>query len=336
MKIAIVPQPGVIKLSASGYRKRMYHLADELDKMGHKVRIFGLPGSRTRGELVTSLNFGRKPYTFSWETRINFMAQAILASQDCDIINCQTDHVATVLDRFSKVPILHTIITSNLLGPSRKLLRLNKDLKYSAVSGAPKNRFKYLKFQGVIYNGCDTKNFKFNPKPKDYFLTMSRIHPDKGVHRAVAAARAAKIKLRIAGRIDDEPYFNKTIKPYLGKNIKYLGFIEPSGFRGKVKLIQNAKCVFALSKQDEGFSNTILESLSCGTPVIAWDQYSYKEIIKNNKTGFIVSDKQSLKRAIKSIDKIDRAYCHQVIEDNYTYARMARGYEKLFKRIAKK
>lgn len=309
---------------------------EELERLGHQVKIFALPGSRTKGKLITNLNFGRRPYAYSWETRINFISQAIKASQDCDIINCQTDHVATVFDRFSKTPILHTLITSNLLGASRRLLQLNSKLKYSAVSGAPKNRFKYIKFKGVVYNGCDTKSFKFNPKPKDFFLSMSRIHPDKGIHRAVQAARATGIKLKIAGRIDDEAYFNKSIKPYLGKNIKYIGFMKPSGFRGKIKMIQDAKCVFSLSKQDEGFSNTILESLSCGTPVIAWDQFSYREIIKNNKTGFIVDDARSIKRAIGHINEIDRAHCRKVVEENYTYEHMARGYDKLFKKIAKK
>jgi glycosyltransferase involved in cell wall biosynthesis len=336
MKIAIVPQPGVIKFTSSGYNKRMYHLVVELEKLGHQVKIFALPKSRTRGRLDASINFGRRPYVYSWETRQHFISEAIKRSADCDIINCQTDHVAVMFDKFITKPILHTLITSNLPKNAQRLLSFYKKHNYSAVSGAPKKQFKFLKFKGVVYNGCDTKSFRFNPGPKDYFLSLSRIHPDKGIHRAVEAARQTRIKLYIAGKIDHQDYFEKKIKPHLGKKIKYLGFIQPSGFRGKIDLIQNAKCVFSLSEKDEGFSNTILESLSCGTPVIAWDHYSYREIIKNNKTGFIVKDMSTIKRAIKNIDKIDRAYCRQVIEKNYTYEHMARGYEELFKKIIKK
>lgn len=333
MKISIIPQPGIIKFTSGGYNKRMYHLADELVKLGHKVKIFALPGSKIPGRLDASIDFGKKPYTYSLEKRLYFISEAIKRSQDCDIINCQTDHLAVIFDRFSKKPIVHTLITSNLPPTAADLLKFYKNLNYSTVSGAPKNKFKFLKFKAVVYNGCDIQSFKFNAESKDYFLCLSRISRDKGVHRAVWAARRLGIRLKIAGKKVDQEYFNQEIKPYLGKNVSYLGLIQPSKFEKKIKLIQNAKAIFSLSEQDEGFSNTILESLSSGTPVIAWNHFSYQEIIKSGRNGFIVKNKPSLPKAIKSIDNIKRENCRKIVEQKYTYSDMARGYEKLFKKI---
>jgi len=336
MKIAIVPQPGIIKSTAGGYNKRMYHLVEGLERLGHKVKIFALPGSKTKGELDTSIYFGKKPYRYSLETRQYFISEAIARSQDCDIINCQTDHLATVFDKFSKKPIVHTVITSTLPPTAVSLLKFYKKLNYSTVSGAPKKKFDFIKFKSVIYNGIDTENFSFKEKPRDYFLCLGRVAWDKGVHQAVRAARKTDIKLRIAGKKVDKPYFDKEIKPYLGKNIRYLGLIQPSKFQKKIKLIQNAKAVFMLSEVDEGFSNTVLEALACGTPVIASSRYSYREIINSGKNGFIVRNKPQLLAAIKSIDAIDRFQCRASVEKRYNYQQMALGYEKLFKKILKK
>ncbi len=338
MKISIVPQPGMIGPRYGGYNKRMYYLSRELSKLGHKVKIFALPpGSQTDGaNLISDIPFGERPYIYRLETKQHFIAEAINRSQDADIINCQTDHLGLIFDRFSKVPIVHTLITSNLPDIAVHMLKLYKNLNYSAVSSAPKNKFNFLKFKGVVYNGCDVENFQFNEKPKDYFLVLSRLSKDKGIHRAALAAKKLNIKLNIAGKCMDENYCKNIIKPLLGDGIKYIGSFGPLRFEEKIKTIQNAKAVFSLSESDEGFSNTILESLSCGTPVIAWDQFSYREIIKSGKNGFIVKNKRELYHAIKHIDEIDRKKCRETVLKKYTYRHMAQGYEKLFKKILKK
>ena len=337
MKIAIITRPTMVGFNQGGFNKRMYHLANGLVERGHQVKLFAMKGSKTKATLMDNIKFSPPlPRAITWEERLYFISEAIKQSQDCDIINCQTDHMATFFDAHSKVPIIHTLITSSFYFSAVDLLKYYKNLDYSAVSKAAKSNYLgFLNFRGTVYNGCDVESFKFNDEPSDYFLSLSRIDRQKANHRAIDAAKKAGVKLKIAGKILDEDYFEKEIKPRLDKNITYLGEIKPEAFDEKVKLIQNAKATLVFSAHDEGFSNTILESLSCGTPVIAWNQTSYKEIIKNDYNGYIVDSLAEAKKAIKKIEAIKRKNCRETVLKKYTYDHMVEGYEKLFKKIIK-
>jgi glycosyltransferase involved in cell wall biosynthesis len=327
MRIAIIPQPGHIHADSSGYNKRMYYLARGLAERGHAVRLFAAdPRSNVPGVDVVCIPMDER----SMEARLYFISECISRSQDCDVINAQTDHLATPFDRFSAVPIVHTLITSSLPPNAQFLLRKHDGLRYSGVSHAVAKAFPFLPFQAVIHNGCDTGRFAFNAVPEEYFLTLSRIDSQKGVGRAVAAARAAGVKLVIAGKVLDNVYFHEQIEPHLGDDIEYLGELQPSQYQRKVELIQKAKAVFSLSEYDEGFSNTVLEALSCGTPVIASDQPSYREIIQDGVNGFVADDEESAAAACARIGEVSRERCRATVETEYTYDHMVEGYETLF------
>ena len=82
----------------------------------------------------------------------------------------------------------------------------------------------------------------------------------------------------------------------------------------------------------EACSNSILEAESCGTPVIAFDNGSNREIIKNGRTGFI-ANKKSLASSIQRIGSIRREDCRMWIEKNFSQEKMVAGYEKIYQRL---
>jgi len=49
----------------------------------------------------------------------------------------------------------------------------------------------HLPYVATVYNGIRLDEFSFNDSPEDYLVFVGRIHPDKGVHLAIEAARAA-------------------------------------------------------------------------------------------------------------------------------------------------
>jgi len=85
------------------------------------------------------------------------------------------------------------------------------------------------------------------------------------------------------------------------------------------------------------------ESQACGTPVIAFDRGSAREVIKNGKTGFVVPffDKKGKKNfnglisAIKKINQIKRADCRKWVEKNFSIEKMVNEYEKIYYRLVK-
>lgn len=332
MKIALIPQPGHIHENSNGYNKRIYHLAKLLAARGHAVRLF-VSDSRSQ---VPGVEVVTLPYpAHGMELRLQFISRAIQASQDCDVINAQTDHLATIFDTFSRVPIVHTIITSGHMPNAKLLFDTYADLTYSAVSRSVRETFSSLPNVSVIHNGCDTERFALGEGFGDYVLSLSRIDEQKGVRHAVQAALSSGTKLVIAGKILDQAYFDAHVAPYLGSLVSYVGELGISQYGEKIALLQNARATLVLSEYDEGFSNTVLESLSCGTPVIASALPSYREIVVDGETGFIAASIDDLPALLSRVGEINRVGCREAVTKAYTYDHMVDGYEKLFTQIWK-
>jgi Glycosyltransferase len=80
----------------------------------------------------------------------------------------------------------------------------------------------------------------------------------------------------------------------------------------------------------------MIESLACGTPVVAWNCGSVPEIIKDGKTGFIVDNIDSAVRALDKIADLNRYDCRKEFEEKFTARRMAEEYLHIYERITKK
>jgi len=61
----------------------------------------------------------------------------------------------------------------------------------------------------------------------------------------------------------------------------------------------------------------MIESLACGTPVIAMRQGSVPEVIEHGRTGFIVDSPEEMIEAYARIDEIDPAECRRAVEERF-------------------
>jgi glycosyltransferase involved in cell wall biosynthesis len=139
-------------------------------------------------------------------------------------------------------------------------------------------------------------------KKGDYYFIVSRIVGAKGLELAVDAALKAGFKLKIAGSPAGY-YFehDKLVKKSQGK-VEFLGQVSDEEL---VKLYKGAKGFFALSK-DEDFGITPVESMLCGTPVIAFNGGGYKETVIDGKTGVLFNN-YSVDGLIAAIKKFESA-----------------------------
>ncbi|MCK5320096.1 glycosyltransferase [Candidatus Parcubacteria bacterium] len=329
MRIAIITRFGMpLTEHARGYYYRPYYLANRLTERGHDVTVLAHPDTKTKARLIKA-----KVKKMEWEIQLMTYSDFIKNYADeFDIINAQTDHLCCFFSQFIKTPILHTIIFGGFWGQVEELLRKERKQYFSTNSYGTKNRYPYLNWQGVVHNGFETKQFKFNNKPDDYLLFLSRVRQDKGVEEAILAAKATGQKLIIAGQAADG-YLQKTIKPMLTKNITYFGVAD---FQEKIKLFKNAKALLHPHLVPESFGNSMVEAQACGTPVIVYPHGSSSEVVANGRTGFIVKDINGIKKAIKKINKIKRADCRAFVEKNFTIEKMVDGYEKLYEKVIKK
>lgn len=110
-----------------------------------------------------------------------------------------------------------------------------------------------------------------------YILFCQRLHQVKGAHLLIEALRLLKahgrsVRLRIAGVGQDDAYVDA-----LKRQVRDAGLGEQVQFEGHVEshdvpaLYQHATCSVAPALWFENLPNSVLESLACGTPVIASD-----------------------------------------------------------------
>jgi glycosyltransferase involved in cell wall biosynthesis len=135
----------------------------------------------------------------------------------------------------------------------------------------------------------------------DYYFVLSRIVGAKGLEMAVEAAEKGGFRLKIAGTPGGYYTGHKAMMKKDLKNVEFLGFVSDEEL---VKLYSEAKGFLALA-HDEDFGMTPVESMLCGTPVVAFNGGGYKETVVDGKTGVLFDNYSSdgLLSAIKRFEK---------------------------------
>jgi glycosyltransferase involved in cell wall biosynthesis len=124
-----------------------------------------------------------------------------------------------------------------------------------------------------------------------YLAFLGRIAPEKGVDRAIEIARQVGIPLKIAAKVDraDETYFRQAIAPLLCvRSVQFIGEIDE---REKVRFIGGARTLLFPIDWPEPFGLVMIEAMACGTPVLAFDRGSVREVIDNGVSGIIVKQR---------------------------------------------
>jgi glycosyltransferase involved in cell wall biosynthesis len=194
--------------------------------------------------------------------------------------------------------------------------------RYVAVSEDQRSRLPHLNYLATIHHGIPVDRFPFHPDPDTplYLAFLGRIREEKRPHVAIAAARNAGLPLRMAGRIKpaDRPYFAEQIEPHVdGINVEFLGELD---FSAKTALLGGALATLALT----------VESLACGTPVIATRAGAIEEIVINGQTGIVVRKDEDLADAIAAVGRLNRRACRRVAAQCFSLTRMTRAYEALY------
>lgn len=202
--------------------------------------------------------------------------------------------------------------------------------KVITISNSQRKGFPNLNYLATIYNCVDIEKFSFNPNPEDYLLMVGTIGRHKNQGEAIAVAKELGMRLVLAGKIRDRDYFEELKKDIDGEQIKWVGEI---GFEEKVKLYQNAKAFIFPINWEEPFGLVMIEAMSCGTPVVAFNRGAVSEVVRDNLTGYVVNNHSQMVEAVKAIDSIDRAACRKHVENNFSVSKMIDGYEDICQRI---
>ena len=181
-------------------------------------------------------------------------------------------------------------------------------------------------------NAIDLDAYPVRTDRGDYLLFLGRLSFDKGCHRAIEVAKAAGLPLKIAGKMREpleHEYFETHVRPNLGWGIEYLGEVSHGE---KVSLLQHARATLFPISWEEPFGLVMIESMACGTPVIATRWGAVPEVIEHGKTGVIVDDHLEMADAVEEADRLDPLDCRRSVEERFSAERMVRDYEEAYRR----
>jgi len=306
------------------------NIAEGLIKLGVDVTLFATGDSITEGKLKAVCAQGYEEDR-SQDAKVleclhisNLMEQA----GDFDIIHNNFDFLPLSYSGLIDTPMITTIhgFSSPRIIPVYK--KYNSRGHYVSISNA--DRSPELEYIATVYNGLDTKDFKFTEQPQDYLLYFGRIHHDKGPLEAIEISKRANKRLIIAGIIQDENYFKEKVEPQLNDWIQYIG---PAGPDKRNELLGNALALLHPINFAEPFGMSVAESMLCGTPVIAFNKGSMPELIRHEKTGFLVNTVDEAVDAIGELRSINRAYCREWANSQFSKEKMAEDYFKLYQQI---
>jgi len=306
-------------------------LTEQLVAMGIEVTLFATGDSITAGKLVSVCE---RPYSEDpdidpkvWECL--HIAELFKHADEFDLIHNHYDFLPLTYSSFTQTPMLTTIhgFSSDTILPVYK--KYNDSTYYIAISEA--DRSAELDYITTIHHGIDLDQFSFQSEVGDYLLFLGRIHPDKGVHDAIEVAARAGKRLLIAGIIQDESYFEEQIKLHIDNvNVEYIGSVGP---QKRQEVMGGALAMLHLIHFDEPFGLSVIESMACGTPVIAHGRGSMPELIRHGKTGFIVNDIDAAVHAVNEANTLDRSACRQDVEQRFSVQRMAHQYVEVYHQI---
>ena len=311
-------------------------LCDELVRRGHEVTLFATEDAKTSAKLVpiwpkalwrANLRTPHAVFSLMYNKLIQFQDQF-------DVIHDHCEFYTTPYSRFLKPPIVTTFhhpLTEETIILYKKFPNIN----YVAISKHQKKSGPGVNIVRTIYHGLPLDKYPLNLNPKNYLLWLSKIQPEKGIAKAIDIAKLSDERLIISGNILPEyaDYFNFRIKPLIdGKKIQFVG---ASDFSKKIELFKNAKAFIFPVRRPEPFGLVVIESMACGTPVIAFKEGSMPELIEDGKTGFLVNSVEEACQALKKINQISREYCREYVKNNFNLKRMVNRYERLYKKVLK-
>lgn len=321
-----------------GTERVVSYLTEELVRQGHEVTLFASGDSHTRARLVPIIEKSLRLHStdgdwLAWHT---IMCDRVFAScSDFDIIHFHIDCLHYPLARRSPCPTVTTMHGRLDLPYLSALHRYFNDQPVVSVSDHQRTPLPHANWCGRVYHGIPAGLYAYRPRAENYFAFIGRISPEKRLDRAIEIAIACSTPLRVAAKVDraDEHYFESQILPLLDHPlVEYLGEI---GDAQKGDFIGGARALLFPIDWPEPFGLVLIEAYACGTPVVAYDCGSVRELVIDGVTGYVVDNQADAVRAAKAIAAVDRHGCRRVFEERYTATHMVQAYLRVYEQLVR-
>lgn len=333
VRIGIIAPPWVATppVGYGGTEMMIDILARGLTKAGHCVELFAT-GDSTCPVPTQWLHAEALGTTGTLTDELGHVQAAYAALAHCDVIH---DHtlIGPVWAHLAH-PDLNVVTTVHgSFTPAMTTLyeQIAHWAAVVAISHHQRSTAPAIDMHTVIHHGLDPEQYEMGSGDGGYLAFLGRMNPDKGVHHAIRASRAAGHRLLIAAKMWEPAefdYFEREVRPLLGPDAEYIG--EVNG-RDKIDFLGRAQALINPIQWPEPFGLVMIEALACGTPVVAMRSGASPEIVEHGTTGYLCDDQDEMVGTLAQLDHISRDICRIRCTERFSTRRMAEDYIATFR-----
>jgi glycosyltransferase involved in cell wall biosynthesis len=261
--------------------------------------------------------------------------QEVLANQDdVDVIHTHLDFWNATLARAATKPVVATF-HGRLDFPHVGALLDGVPAHLVALSRAHMEQPQGVRFDSYVYNGLSLDSMPFGDRPSDDLCFVGRMTPDKGVLHAIEVAAISGRRLRIVAKAPylatEREYYDAQVRPALRRaDVEELGEL---GQGDRDRVLASSYALIMPSVWPEPFGLTAIESMACGTPVIARPAGALPELVRHGRDGFLGLEAAEMASFLPGVAQLDRATVRREVLDRFSAARMADGYERIYRQV---
>lgn len=325
-----------------GTERAVYYLVEALVKRGHKVTLFASNNSNTTSATHVpsgpeiGLQEDLSPY-------IPMFKNIRQNASKFDILHFHTDffleETRQILnDKKAALAVTtHGLIINRIyeLGfayNSIPLISISNDQRVH-VEGNPN-------WIATVHHGLPKDLYKFIEKPQvetgegPYLAFLGRFHKDKRPDLAIEIAVRASIRLKLAAsKFGAGDEYVENIMKMIDKHNDMVEFVGELNDKQKNDFLGNAIASIFPIEWTEPFGLVLIESMACGTPVIARRRGSVPEVVKEGVSGTLFDTIEEAVEQVKKANQFNRAAVRNEFEKRFTSDIMAENYEKVYNKM---
>jgi glycosyltransferase involved in cell wall biosynthesis len=320
-----------------GTERIVHYLTEELVRLGHDVTLFASGDSTTSANLVECapralrLDGNRNPLM----PNMIMLDRLRQSKNEFDVLHFHIDLLHYPLVRSLNVPFVTTLHGRLDLPGIADFYSHFPELPLVSISLDQRKPMPPVNWAGNVYHGLPSKMLSFSPvATPGYLAFLGRISPEKRPDLAIEIAVRSGRQLKIAAKIDpvDQHYWTTEIEPLVTQypNVEYVGEI---GEDQKADFLGGASALIFPIDWPEPFGLVMIESMACGTPVIAFNRGSVSEVIEHNLSGLIVENVTEAVVAVEIAEKMSRSEVRATFDRRFSATRMANEYLAIFHQL---
>jgi glycosyltransferase involved in cell wall biosynthesis len=337
MKIGLIAPPfvPVPPKKYGGTELFIAQLAEGLQKLGLDVVVYANGESTVEVPVRWLYQEAQWPLQGDCDGNLKDLNHASWAVADavrtCDVVHLN-NATGLVTSRFVDLPYVYTVHHPHIEALSL-FYSFFPEVNYVTISDFQRERETRLRRSRTIHHGINLAQYRFKERKEDYLAFIGRIAPVKGTHLAIEVAKKAGMPLKIAGEVQPmfREYFERRIKPHVdGKFIEYLGEAD---LEAKNELLSRARAMLFPILWEEPFGLVQIESMACGTPVLALPGGSVREIVCDGVSGYVGESVEELAQRARNL-ALPAVGVRQYVELNFSLDLMAAQYAELYEELA--